>query len=146
MSDQGNIKEIRDADIILEELLPLVDQAEHEFQSARGWGVVDILGGGLITNLIKHAKINSAKDTMFRINELLRDLQRELSDIRIPADYQMETGGFSTFADFVFDGVLADVYMQSKILSSLEQVRELRRRLEMLRTELRNLKGRDGSF
>ena len=45
-------------------------------------------------------------------------------------------------ADFVFDGVLADVYMQSKIMTSIEQIKELRRRLEILREKLRDLSNR----
>lgn len=146
MHDQGNQRGILEAENIIRLLLPLVDQAEQEFRSARGWGVVDILGGGLVTNLIKHARLNSAKDTMYRINDFLRDLQRELAGISIPTDYTMRMGNFATFADFVFDGVLADVYMQSKILSSLEQVRELRRRLEILRRELQELNERGASF
>lgn len=142
MSDMGNLKEIRDAEAIVRQLLPLVDRAERDFRSARGWGVVDILGGGLITNLIKHSKINSAKDTMYRINELLGDLQRELSDIRVPVEYEMRTDGFATFADFVFDGILTDVFMQSKILSSLEQVQELKERLVSLLRHLQDMEGR----
>ena len=54
----------------------------------------------------------------------------------------MNTGTFATFADFVFDGVLADVYMQSKIMTSIEQIKELRRRLEILREKLRDLSNR----
>ena len=50
----------------------------------------------------------------------------------------MQFGGFSTFADFVFDGFLiSDAYMAGKILSSLEQVRELERRLSALQAQLR---------
>lgn len=52
---------------------------------------------------------------------------------RIVIFYFMHVGGFATFADFLFDGILADAYMSSKIFSSLEQVRMLRKRLYDLR-------------
>ncbi len=143
-SGRSNREEIAEARAIVDRLLPLVDGAEAEFRGARGWGIVDILGGGLITNLIKHAKLNSARQIMFQINKLLGDLQRELSDIRFPTDYEMRMGGFSSFADFVFDGILADVWMQSRILSSLEQVRQLGERLRTLRSELDGLDARNG--
>lgn len=113
----------------LNQLFPLLDQAEKKFASARNWGFVDIFGGGLITDLIKHSHLNAASNIMNRINYLLQTLQSQLKSLVLPGDFSMNTGTFASFADFVFDGVLADVYMQSKIMTSLDQVRELKRRL-----------------
>ena len=138
----NNIKEINDVQLIINQLLPLIDEAESKFTSARNWGFLDILGGGFLVDLVKHTKLSSASTTMNQINYLLRDLQRELKEVVIPTDFSMNTGTFSTFADFAFDGVLADVYMQSKIMTSIEQIKELRRRLEILREKLRDLSNR----
>ena len=141
MSDflKNNRKEITEVLVIIDQILPLIDQAEDKFKSARNWGFVDILGGGFIVDLIKHSKLGSASTIMNRINILLHDLQRELKDIVIPTDFSMNTATFATFADFLFDGILADVYMQSKIMSSLDQVRELRNRLNFLRGKLKEI-------
>ena len=138
----NNIKEINDVQLIINQLLPLIDEAESKFTSARNWGFLDILGGGFLVDLVKHTKLSSASSTMNQINYLLRDLQRELKEVVIPTDFSMNSGTFSTFADFVFDGVLADVYMQSKIMTSIEQIKELRRRLLILRDKLRELTSR----
>ncbi len=129
-------KEINDVYLIIDRILPLIDQAERKFRSAQTWGIVDILGGGLITDLIKHSHLGSAGNIMNQINSLLHDLQRELRDVAFPVDYSMNTASFATFADFVFDGILADVYMQSKIMTSIDQIRELRRRLLVLKGAL----------
>ena len=137
-----NRKEINDVQIIINQLLPLVDQAEDQFRGARNWGILDILGGGTLVDIIKHAKLNKASNCMNQINYLLHDLQRELKDVVIPTDFQMNTATFATLADFMFDGILADVYMQSKIVSSLDQIRELRRRLLILRDRLDQLSAR----
>ena len=134
-----NLKEIQDVKVIINRLLPLIDEAEAKFKSARNWGVVDLLGGGLLVDLIKHSKLNSASNVMNEINYLLGQLQRELKDIYIPTDYRMQLGGFSTFADFFFDGTLADVYMESKIISSLEQVRTLKNRIIELDSRLNQI-------
>lgn len=142
MNNSLNLKEINDVQQILNEIFPLIDQAEQKFTSARNWGFLDILGGGMIVDLIKHSKLGNASNIMNQINYLLRNLQRELKDIVIPTDFSMNTATFSTFADFVFDGILADVYMQSKIISSLDQIRELRRRLQILQNDLIELKRR----
>ena len=138
----NNLKEINDVQIIINQILPLIDEAENKFRSARNWGFFDILGGGFITDLIKHSKLGAASDIMNRINYLLHDLQRELKEVVIPTDFSMNTASFSTFADFVFDGILADVYMQSKIMTSMEQIRELRSRLLILRDRLAELSRR----
>lgn len=141
MSDflKNNRKEITEVLVIIDQILPLIDQAEDKFKSARNWGFIDILGGGFLVDLIKHSKLGSASTIMNRINSLLQDLQRELKDVVIPTDFSMNTATFATFADFLFDGILADVYMQSKIMSSLDQVRELRNRLNFLRGKLKEI-------
>lgn len=137
-----NRKEIDDVQVIIRQLLPLIDQAESQFRGARNWGILDILGGGTFVDIVKHVKLNKASNIMNQINYLLHDLQRELKDVVIPTDFQMNTASFATLADFMFDGILADVYMQSKIISSLDQIRELRRRLLILRDKLNQLSAR----
>jgi hypothetical protein len=138
----NNLKEINDVQQIINQLLPLIDEAENKFRKARNWGFFDILGGGFITDLIKHSNLGAASNIMNQINYLLHDLQRELKEVVIPTDFSMNTASFSTFADFVFDGILADVYMQSKIMTSMEQIRELRSRLLILRDKLAELSRR----
>lgn len=142
MNNELSRKEINDVKDILRELIPLTEEAMEKFRSARNWGFFDILGGGFLTDLIKHAKLSSARDIMARINTLLNALQRELNDIVIPTDFNMGSASFATFADFVFDGFLADVYMQSKIMSSLNEVEELHRRLLVLDDKLNELLAR----
>lgn len=132
----NNLKEINDVQLIINQILPLIDEAENKFRKARNWGFFDILGGGFLTDLFKHSNLGAASDIMNRINYLLHDLQRELQEVVIPTDFSMNTASFSTFADFVFDGILVDVYMQSKIMTSMEQVRELRTKLLILRDHL----------
>lgn len=97
--------------------------------SAGNWGIVDILGGGFLTNVIKHSKMGSAREYLEKANRDLERFSRELRDI--PAEYlQLDTGGFLSFADFVFDGFLADVLMQSKISEARDQLNRMIPRTE----------------
>ena len=125
------IQNINNAKNTIKQLLPLVDQAEQQFKSARNWGFLDIFGGGLLIDLFKHSKLSSASNTMNQIADLLRILQNQLQGLSIPTDYRMQFG-FSSFADFFFDGAIFDIYMQSKIISSLEQIRDLKTKLHIL--------------
>ena len=135
----NNLKEINDVQKIIDEILSLIDEAETKFNKARNWGFFDILGGGFITDLFKHSNLDSASDIMNKINYLLKDLQRELNEVVIPTDFSMNTFTFSSFADFVFDGFLADTYMQAKIMSSISQIRNLRDRLLDLQNKMDSL-------
>ncbi len=117
-------------------LISLLDSAESSLSSARNWGFLDVLGGGLFTDLIKHSKLNKASQTMQEVNYLMQELQNALGSIQMPQDYSMNVSGFETFADFFFDGALVDIYMTSKIMSSLNEVKNLKSRLYELKRRL----------
>jgi hypothetical protein len=133
-----NNPQVIEANSIIDQLLPLVEEAERKLKSARNWSILDILGGGFIVDLIKHHKLNSAANLMNEANMLLQRLQQVLGSVSIPPDYRMTIGGFLTFADFLFDGIFADAYMASKIFSSLDEVRRLKEKLHILKNQLRN--------
>jgi hypothetical protein len=127
----SNLSNVSGAKNTIRQILPLVDEAERKFKSARNWGFLDIFGGGLIVDLFKHGKLNSANNTMNEISYHLQILQNQLDSLTIPTDYRMKFG-FSSFGDFLFDGAIFDIYMQSKIMSSLDQVRKLKNKLVQL--------------
>ena len=51
----------------------------------------------------------------------------------------MDVGSFLTFADYFFDGIIADWMVQSKIGDALNQVREARRQVGGIRKRLREM-------
>ena len=51
----------------------------------------------------------------------------------------MDIDGFLTFADFFFDGFVADIFVQSKIRKGQQQVREAIRRVEDIVSSLRKI-------
>ena len=129
-----------DALCVLDRLVPLVFESEKRFSHARNWSFIDVLGGGFFVDIFKYLNIGRAKNSMDEADRLLRELSSILGGMEIPVDYRMQLGGFATFADFVFDGfIISDVYMAGKILSSLEQVRELKKRLVALQVQLQSM-------
>ena len=134
-----NTLQINRALTLTDQLIDCLDDAERQLSSARNWGFLDVLGGGLIVDLIKHSKLQNAKSSMEHVNAIMQELQQVLGSISIPGDYRMQIGGFATFADFFFDSGIVDVYMTAKIMNSLSEVRrlkdkcyELKRRLSAL--------------
>jgi len=74
--------------------------------------------------MIKHSKMGDAADLMEQAKRDLQIFQRELKDIEVPLDLRMEVGSFLSFADFFFDGLVADYLVQSKIAQAREQVQD----------------------
>lgn len=134
MRNENKIREINEARTAGREALYSLQQAEEKLSSARSWGIFDMLGGGLISTMVKHSKINDASDLMEEAQRKLLVFQRELRDVQMPTRFRVQIGDFLTFADFFFDGLIADWMVQSRIGEAREQVREASERVrQMLR-------------
>ena len=137
MSNDMMIKEMAEAIWAGERALTSLKTAQNQLNGARNWGLFDMFGGGMLSSMIKHSKINDASRYMENAKRDLQVFQRELRDVNIPLDLRMEVGSFLSFADFFFDGFVADYLVQSKISEAREQVDDAIRMVENI---LRNLK------
>lgn len=59
---------------------------------------------------------------MEEANRNLRVFQKELRDVNVAFDLQIDIGGLLSAFDFLFDGFLADAMVQSKISKAKENV------------------------
>ena len=130
-------KEMNEAIQAGENALCSLRAAREELQKAGNWGIVDLFGGGFVTNLIKHSKMDNASHLMENAKYDLKKFQKELRDVTINTNLSIDCGGFLTFADFFWDGVVADWLVQSKISDAkhqvddaIAQVEQILRRLE----------------
>lgn len=106
--------------------------AQNDLNSAKNWGIVDMLGGGLVTNLIKHSKMNSAQGRMEQAKFDLQRFSRELGDVSAYINSDFNTADFLSFADYFFDGLVADWLMQDRINNARAQVDEAIRRVQAI--------------
>lgn len=121
MSDFMMEREIQEALTAGENALQSLYAASEQLDSARKWGIVDLLGGGFFTDLIKHSKMGKAEEYLSQARYYLQQFQKE----------------FLSFADFFFDGVVADYLVQSRINETRRKVAEAIRRVEELTAKLR---------
>ncbi|MCE5229120.1 hypothetical protein LLG95_05940 [bacterium] len=131
---KSDMKELAEAIFAGNEARSRVDSAYDHLETARGWGTFDMLGGGLMTTAIKHARIDQARQEVHRAQQALARFNRELTDVkaRLDADGSLEIGGLATFADYFFDGLIADWIVQSRINRSLAAVGDLRDKIRVL--------------
>jgi DNA repair exonuclease SbcCD ATPase subunit len=144
-ASKNTLKEINEAISAGRNVISSLDSALSSLDSAEGWGVWDMLGGGLISDLAKHSHIDDAKCEAERVQTLLRRFKTELADVKISDDIRIEIGGFSKFADFFFDGLIADWFMQSKIQNSHESVSQVRSQVQSVMSKLSRLEDQESS-
>lgn len=130
-------KETREAVGAGERALSSLREAERQLNSAGNWGLVDIFGGNTISGLVKHMKVNNASRCVDDARRDLAVFRDELGDIRDIEGLNVDIDGFLTFADFFFDGFVADIFVQSKIRKGQQEVKEAIRRVEDILQALR---------
>lgn len=144
MEREQRLKEIREAIDAGRLTLQYLNRARQELDSASGFGIADMLGFDLIGGIGKHMKLNNAKRELEAAKWQVMNFQKELRDVSGVLNFQIDIGGFLTFADFFFDGILADVFVQSKIGQAKEQVNQAAWQInqiiqDLLRMEQENL-------
>ena len=131
--------EIREAIDAADAALKHLGNAADMFDDAGRWGIVDMLGGGLITTLLKHRKISDAQDEIDEAKRALRIFVKELDDVDEATGLNVELGSGLQFADIFFDGVLADWIAQNKIDRAKQQVADAMRQVYAVRSQLERM-------
>jgi len=102
MYHRENIREINEALSAARTAIGKINYAKQSLNNAKNWGVFDMLGGGIISSMVKHSKIDNAQNVLRQVNGLLQKLNRELEDINVPDELNIEMNGFAKFADYFF--------------------------------------------
>ncbi len=123
-------KEKREAIDAGNRALRSLQSAQDHLDSAKGWGIWDMLGGGFVSTMIKHSKMDKAKEDMEQAKYDLRNFSKELQDVSMNANLNIETNDFLSFADWFFDGFFVDWMMQDRINKARSQVEDAIRRVE----------------
>lgn len=116
-----------------ENVLSLLDDAS-------GWGTWDLVGGGLLTDMAKHSKLDEAQRSIEYLQSQLRRFKTELADVTIYADIQVSVDGFLRFADYFFDNFFTDWAVLDRIKQSQEQVRGTRSQIQSILSRLQALR------
>lgn len=137
MNNEMMKQEIKEAMDAGERALSSLRMAEDKLKSAGNWGLFDMFGGGLFSTIMKRSRMSEAQSCMESAKADLRRFQKELKDVDIPLDLRMEVGSFLSFADFFFDGFVADYLVQTKISDAREQVSDAIFRVEQIMKDLK---------
>jgi hypothetical protein len=137
---KGNLTEIKEAEAAGKAVLAKIEIAEEKLDSAHGWGTWDILGGGLVSDVMKHSYLDDAQAAVNSIQTLLHHFHTELADIKLDENLSVQIDGFTKFADFFFDGIFSDWAVQSRINSSIEDIASLHSNIDRVMDKLNALR------
>ena len=70
--------------------------------SAGNWGTWDVLGGGLLTDMMKYSRLDDAQRGMEQLQSALRRYRAELADVDRPPHRGIPAGGVLHGAGCVF--------------------------------------------
>lgn len=135
---QSQKRELDEAISAGQAALSTTSQVLNSLGSAKGWGTWDFIGGGLIADVVKHSHLNDAQNYVYQLQNDLRRFQTELADVTLSADLQVNISGFLHFADYFFDGLIADWMVLKRIGQSQDQVENLQYQIQAV---LDNLDG-----
>jgi len=119
-----------------------LERAANSLNSAESWGTWDILGGGALSDMAKYSHIDEAVQYIEEANGKLGRFRRELADVDITIDVNVNISSFDRFADYFFDGLIADWNVQSKIKDSKHSVDTV---INHVKTVISGLKSRYNS-
>lgn len=118
-------KETIEAKLAGEAALLSLKKAKENLNSARNWGIYDLVGGGFFSSLVKHSKMNDANQYILDAKNKLDKFARELKDVESIRHINLDTSDLVGFSDVFFDNILADVLMQDRINKARNQIDEI---------------------
>lgn len=134
-------REIREAIQAGKKALKRTEAVLESLDSARGWSTMDLVGGGVWSDLAKYDHLDEAQEQVEQLQVDLRRFKTELADVEINADIQVMVEGFLRFADFFFDNLFTDWEVRDHIDQSIEQVKDTRRQIQRVLDKLERMEG-----
>lgn len=140
---QHQKKEVEEALEAGEKALSVANQILKSLDSAKSWSTVDLFGGGLVTDLMKHDHLKQVQAKTQELQTALHSFRTELSDVteRISGDIQVEIGSFLHFADYFFDGLFTDWLVYDKIKKSRERAQSTCFQIQNVLEQLKRMYG-----
>ena len=77
-----DVREVREAIAAADEAIEHLKSSRQCLNSAGNWGLLDMLGGNMITGLFKHGKMASAEREIEEARWSLQKFSKELRDVQ----------------------------------------------------------------
>ena len=133
-------KEISEAVVAGKKARNTVDSVLKELGDAENWGTYDVVGGGLIADMVKHDHLDKAQGFVMLLQVQLDKFRNELADVNIETEVKVNFDSFTKFADYFFDGLFADWTILDRIRKSKSGVEQTRENINHALNRLERMK------
>ena len=123
-SDANEKREIREAVTAGEHALDSLHAVMERLDSARAWGVCDMLGAGIVSSKYKYSKIDDANEWVQLANNDLRTFAKELGDVTSMSEY-IRPGVLVSSMDPFCSHLATDAAVQKRIHRAMTQIDSL---------------------
>lgn len=106
-----------------------LNRAESALSGARSFGLWDMFGGGFISGMLKHSKMDEAQRELENAQRELARFKKELADVQMTGQINIRFDGMVKFVDLFCDNILVDMLVQSRIKDMMNNLRETRRQV-----------------
>ena len=144
MTDEKLLTEINEAIEAGRDAQMRLRRIQETLRSAKGWGIYDLLGGGLISGMIKRIRMEKAQQQIEELRGSLERFNSELKDVQVQCNTSAELSAWLSITDLVLDDPLSDWLSLSEIKDAKaeidrteKEVTALLARLESSRERLR---------
>lgn len=130
MNKAQNIKEIQEAIVAGKYAIQALENVEKSLSSARSWGIFDMLGGGLITGMLKHSNMDKAQAQMEEAQRAVECFRKELGDIGSMPTIQLSFDGMTKALDYLLDDFFLDFMVQHEIKERRREVAQVKEEIQ----------------
>lgn len=132
------LKEIQEALFEGDKLIPYIDKAISNLNSAQNWGIYDMIGGDFIATMAKRSKMDDASKSINSIKVMLNRYNAELKDLSDEINVNLNLDSMSSIFDYLFDNFFTDYFVQGKINSALDSTKNLKAKVNNIQSSLTN--------
>lgn len=115
-------REVREAVAAGRRALESLGEAADALDSASNWGLADLVLGGPLVSVFKHARLKDAREELERARADLYAFTRELRDVPGIESLRVDVGGIASALDILVDNPFVDLYVQKRISDAQESV------------------------
>ena len=124
------LREIEEAILVGQSALQALEEVEKTLESARNWGIWDMLGGGFISSMIKHSRIDKAQEKMVYATRQIERFNKEIGEVKSCSGIQMSFDGLIKGMDYFLDSFVVDFMIQHEVKQKQNQVAQLKQQIQ----------------
>ena len=134
--EESTVREVEEAVLEGKKVFQLANEILEVLDDADGYCTWDILGGGLLADVLKHDALHKANEQLRELQCALHLFRNELADVKIDADFQLEIEGFLGFADYFFDGLFVDLAVQDRVEQNQDKMNKVCYKINAMLSDL----------